>query len=736
MSKDWTQRWPELLAGAGEEARRLQHGHLGVEHVFLALLRERDAAALLEAQGLEPATVRENLRREAGVGLATPSAPLALTPRLTAILERAEALGSEPTSVLQALLAEGESLPARYLRSLGQEPATLLARKPSTAGTDTTHVSMAPLPFPLTAPTPTLDEWGRDLTHLARQGELGDAIGREKEIRQVATILTRTQKASPLLLGEPGVGKTAIVEGLASLIARGEAGPILADRRIVELDVAGLLAGTSHRGEFEQRVRLVLKEAAQAPEVVLFIDEIHTLTGAGMTSSGALDAAGMFKPALARGEIRCIGATTQAEYARYIRKDPALERRFSPIVVEELGEEATLAVLGHVSARILAKHARRGRTVALAPDVLAAAYKLTGRYVRDRQQPDKAIDALDLACARAVVEDRPEVTAADVAQVVSDWTGIPAGRLSDDEERRYGGMEDALKARVVGQDPAVDEVSRAVRMALAGLKPARRPIGVFLFLGPTGVGKTRLAKELAAFLFASENALVRFDMNEFQERHTVSTLIGSPTGYVGSEQGGLFGEALRRHPYCVVLLDEIEKAHPDVMNLFLSAFDEGRITDSRGRVVDCSNALFVLTSNLREDARMGYTATAASGSTQRRAVARHLRPELVNRLTEIVTFAPLDRAALGRILDLLLAEKEKALRDARQITLAVDPAVKELVIDEGFDPELGARPLERALDTLLMKPLSGALFRGEVRPGAVRAVLRGGQVAFEAGGQP
>jgi ATP-dependent Clp protease ATP-binding subunit ClpC len=729
MSRDWTERWPDLLAGAGEEARRLKHGHLGVEHVFLALLRDSHASALLEAQGLEPAKVREALRREAGLGLTTSTVPLEPTPRLTTILERAEALGPEPgtTSVLQALLDEGQSLPARYLRSLGQDPATLLTRQAAAADTDATHTSLAPVHFP----TPTLDEWGRDLTNLARLGELGDAVGREKEIRQVATILTRTQKASPLLLGEPGVGKTAIVEGLAVLIAREEGGPFLAGRRIVELDVAGLLAGTSHRGEFEQRVRQVLKEAAQAPDVVLFIDEIHTLTGAGMTSSGALDAAGMFKPALARGEIRCIGATTQAEYARYIRKDPALERRFSPIVVEELGEEETLSVLRHVSRRILAKHARHGRTLALAPEVLASALKLTSRYVRDRQQPDKSIDALDLACARAVVDERPEVTIADVAQVVSDWTGIPAGRLSDDEERRYAGMEEVLKARVVGQDPAVDEVSRAVRMALAGLKPARRPIGVFLFLGPTGVGKTRLAKELAAFLFSSENALARFDMNEFQERHSVSTLIGSPTGYVGSEQGGLFSEALRRHPYCVVLLDEIEKAHPDVMNLFLAAFDEGRITDNRGRVIDCSNALFVLTSNLREEVRMGYGTTASAGAAPRRALARHLRPELVNRITEIVTFAALDRKALASILELLLAEKEKALQEMRQITLAVDPAVKELVIDDGFDPQLGARPLERALDTLLMKPLSDALFRGELRPGPVRAVLREGQVAFE-----
>ena len=740
-----------MIEAARGEARRLRHGHLGVEHLFLALLEDEAVAARLGAHGLDAPALRDAVRREAGTGRAGAAATLAPTPRLSALLARAGGASAAP-ALLRALLEDGDSLPARYLRALGHEPPLLLdAPAEEAEDADATRVSgtavsvpapppsppaaaqRSPAPaVPITFPTPTLDEWGRDLTKLARLGELGDAIGRDKEIRQVVTVLTRTQKASPLLLGEAGVGKTAIVEGLAVLIARGQGGSFLSGRRIVELDVAGLLAGTSYRGQFEERVRQVLKEATQAREVILFIDEIHTLMGAGVTSSSSVDAAGMFKPALARGEVRCIGATTQDEYARHIRKDPALERRFSPIQVDELGDEATRAVLVHVARRILDRHAQQGRTLELAPEVVPSALKLTGRYVRDRHQPDKAIDALDLACARVVVDGRTAVTAADVAQVVSDWTGIPAGRLSADEERRYAGMEEALKERVVGQDRAVVEVSRAVRLSLAGLKPARRPLGVFLFMGPSGVGKTRLAKELAAFLFSSEDALLRFDMNEFQESHTVSTLIGSPPGYVGSEKGGVFSEALRRRPYSVVLLDEIEKAHPDVMNVFLAAFDEGRITDNQGRLVDCANALFVLTSNLREEARMGYTAGEAN---PRRALTRHLRPELVNRITEVVAFAPLGRPELLRILELLLAEREHALREARQIALTLDPAVKELVLERGFDPELGARPLERALDTLVMKPLADALFRGALGGGTVRAILRAGEVAFETGAQ-
>jgi ATP-dependent Clp protease ATP-binding subunit ClpC len=573
-----------------------------------------------------------------------------------------------------------------------------------------------------------LDQWGRDLNKLARMGKLADATGRDAEIAQVITILARTQKSNPLLLGEAGVGKTAVVEGLAWRIVNDRVPSVLRGKRIVEITMGTLEAGMEFRGQFEERVRQVLNEATGAPEVILFIDEMHTIVGAGSYSGHSADAAQMFKPALGRGDISCIGATTQDEYARFLRKDTALERRFTPVNINELSPEATLAVLNKVAPRIVEKQASRGQYLKVEPEALEAAMVLTGRYVRDRHQPDKSIDAIDIACARAVVWGHPRVTAEDIAAVVSGWTGIPAGELAGNEQARLTRMEETLAGRVVGQDAAIRAICRSVRARLVGLKQPNRPIGVFLFIGPSGVGKTQLAKELAAFLFHTPEALIRFDMNEYQEKYTVSNLIGSPRGYIGSEQGGQFTEALRRRPYSVVLLDEIEKAHPDILNLFLAVFDEGRITDNLGRVIDCSNAVFILTSNMATG-KMGHK---LKGSEPRALAAQFLRPELVNRITDVIAFDSLGRPELARILDRILQEKTVGFERGRKITVKVDQSVKDLILDSRFDPLMGARPLEREVDKLVVQPLVDAIFAGTVAPGRVRASTEIGKVVFVA----
>jgi ATP-dependent Clp protease ATP-binding subunit ClpC len=545
------------------------------------------------------------------------------------------------------------------------------------------------------------------------------------------TILARTQKSNPMLLGEAGVGKTAIIEGLALRMSEGRVPGILQGKRIVELAMGSLTAGTSLRGQFEDRLDKIVKEATGAHEVILFIDEIHTLMGAGSTRDSSNDAAQMLKPALARGDISCIGATTQDEYDRFIRKDPALERRFSPVTIGELAPDATLAVLKKVAERIVARHGEGGQHLEITPEALRAAVTLTGRYVKDRHQPDKSIDAVDIACADAVVKGRSRVGVDDLAKVVSDWTGIPAERLTREELERYSAMEETLRQRVVGQDEAVAAVSRRVRAALAGLKAANRPIGVFLFMGPSGVGKTKLAKELATFLFDTPEALIRFDMNEYHDAHTVSNLIGSTRGYVGSESGGLFTEAMRRRPYSVVLLDEIEKAHPDVFNVFLPVFDEGHITDNRGRPVDCANAVFIMTSNIGA----GDTDFQSIDRDALRHLAeRFMRPELVNRITDVVVgFTPLKMDHLAAILEQILAEKAESFLNAQNIVLTVDDAVKLMILDSSYDARMGARPLERAVDEMIVQPLVDSIFACQVAGSHIQAIVENAQVVFKAG---
>jgi ATP-dependent Clp protease ATP-binding subunit ClpC len=774
----WRARCPAILEAAAEEARRLKHSYVGVEHLINAITRQPGGPGemLLQSVRLDPGVVRNSLRTESGAGKQEATGFPELTPRLRNVLMLAEQRSGSgavlsDAQVLRAIFEEGDSLPVRYLASLGHDPATFRARLDqwgSMNSPDTTRLgedmqfpnqtlisshqqpcfpssTVGPSPpamagpsiapqtqVPQSMPTPTLDEWGRDLSKLARLGRISEAIGREAEIEQLITILARTQKSNPLLLGEAGVGKTAVVEGLAWQIANGQVPPVLRGRRIVEIEMGGLTAGTSLRGQFEERVKNVISEATNAPEVILFIDEIHTIVGAGK-GEGASDAAQMFKPALARGDVSCIGATTNDEYARYLRKDPALERRFSPVTLKEMEPRATLEVLQKVAPRIVEKQAAKGQALILAPDTLWAAVTLTDKYVRDRHQPDKSIDAVDIACARAVVKGHTRVTAADIAHVVSEWTGIPATRLSSDEMERYYGMESVLNQRVIGQAQGVAVICRSVRTALAGMKAPNRPIGVFLFVGPSGVGKTKLAKELAAFIFGTSEALTRFDMNEYQEKHSINNLIGSPRGYVGSEQGGQLTEALRRRPYSVVLLDEIEKGHADVFNLFLSVFDDGRITDNSGRVVDCSNAIFIMTSNISERAERPVGYNVSEQSDLRALAGQFLRPELVNRITEIVRFAPLGRNELSQILDQLLSEKMEGFRAARNITVNIDESAKDIVLGADLDPRMGARPLERAVDQLIVQPLVDAIFSGKITRGEATVTAPAGKIVISSG---
>jgi ATP-dependent Clp protease ATP-binding subunit ClpC len=561
----------------------------------------------------------------------------------------------------------------------------------------------------------------------------------------MVVVLARTMKSNPLLLGEAGVGKTAIVEGLAWRIAQGRVPPVLTGKRIIEVDMGSLTAGTSLRGQFEERIVGIVKEASNAPEVVLFIDEVHTIVGAG-DREGAQDAAQLLKPALARGDISCIGATTQDEYRKFIRQDAALERRFSPVTISELTAEACIAVLEKVAPRIVGKHASRGQSLTVEPAALQAAVTLTDRYVKDRHQPDKCIDALDIACARAAVQERTSVTLDDIASVVAEWTGIPARQLTADERQRLLDMERVLSARVIGQDEAVAAVARRVRTALAGMKAPNRPVGVFLFLGPSGVGKTQLAKELARFLFGTTEALTRVDMGEYQEKEKAWSLIGAARGYKDSGQGGVLTEAIRKRPFGVVLLDEIEKAHPDIFNIFLAAFDDGRLTDGSGKIIDCSNVIFVLTSNLgasgRDAAPVGFAAKAsdhaeAKQDRLRQRAATYLRPELVNRITEVVEFQPLSPASLVAVLDIVLAEQSGRLAD-EGIRIHLTEAARRLLLDRGYDPMMGARPLERAVERLLVGPLADALLASQVAAGevVVDADGDGDRLAFRQGGGP
>ena len=759
-----------LLEAAIHESRRLRHNYIGTEHLFNALsqLSGSVTSHLLRTFGLDPREVRNTIRREAGAGNDEVGQRPPLTPRLHRVLAMAiymaDDMGQTHVSEAQALLAllqEGEGLAVRVLRQLGVNISEWINQLVDAIVAEdeafSVQVSWGLLneggaPDDEGAPqrggdgermpTPLLDKYGRDLTELARQGKIGPAIGRDKEIRMVARTLRRSQKNNPLLLGDSGVGKTAVVEGLAYNIAHDLAPEFLRGHRIVSLEVGMLVAGTSLRGQFEERLVGIVDEVKNAPDVILFIDEIHTIVGAGDTVDSNLDAANILKPALARGEITCIGATTFEEYRKAIAKDPALDRRFRTIDIREQTVSEALVVVEHLYPRYEAHHGVR-----ILPEAREAAVRLSARYIHDRRLPDKALDLLDEACARLAVQSSTDlggaegvtwvVTAQTVTEVLSEWTGIPAHELTADERRRFAGMVDALRRRVVGQDHALEAVADAVKTNRAGLGDPRRPVGVFLFLGPSGVGKTELAKALAAFLFNDEDALIRLDMSEFHDEHTVARLIGAPPGYKGMEQGGQLTEALRRRPYSVVLLDEVEKAAPEVFDLFLQVFDEGRLTDARGHTIDARHACWIMTSNIgtAEVGRgLGFAAEPERLPDYDYHLRKHFRPEFLNRLDDIVIFRPLSKETLEAILDLQLQEVHARLQ-AQHLTLQLEPSARALLLRKGYDPANGARPLRRAIQHLLTRPLSAALLEERFGAGeVVRVVAEGDELVLHGAG--
>jgi ATP-dependent Clp protease ATP-binding subunit ClpA len=785
--KEIREKCREILSRAAEESRRLRHNYIGVEHVFMALTRNEqgETARLLRRANLNPSQVRREIRREVGMGDDQPGEVLPVTPRCSMVLSIAIFLADQHTSevhewnVLMAILQEGESLPVRKLIEMGMDVNLWLQRMlnedfenalPSESHDEDDDFDLDDDLFgaeevyeidseevdeviangwskPVTddekelAATPMLNRYGRDLTAQARSGKLSPAVARDVEIRALARTLARSKKNNPLLLGDAGVGKTAIVEGLAYAIANRTAPRPLLDRRIVQIEIGTLVAGTSLRGQFEERLIGIVEEVKRsAGRIILFIDEIHTIVGAGDTIDSNLDAANILKPALARGEINCIGATTHEEYRRAIAQDRALERRFRTLDVKEPSPADAVLILSDQRQRLEAHH-----NVRIAQTTIQRAVELSVRYLPDRRLPDKALDLLDEACARVVIRsvspdestsEPLEVTPREVMEVLAEWTGIPINELSMDEKRRLIDLEAALERRVIGQSEAVRVVAEAVRMARAGLNDPNRPLGVFLFVGPSGVGKTQLAQALAEFLFGREDAMLRLDMSEFHDSHTVARLIGSPPGYRESSRGGQLTDGLRRNPYCVVLLDEVEKAAPEVFDLFLQIFDEGRLSDAHGRPVDARHAVFIMTSNIgtRENAKMlGFGAHTSDAPLPDFTLylRQHFRPEFLNRLDEIVTFRPLTRPVLAQILDLQLSELRRRLA-AQRLTLRLDDSAVDLLLRVGYDPINGARPLRRALERLLARPLSNLILQDAFAPNSeIVASAQGDVLTFQ-----
>jgi ATP-dependent Clp protease ATP-binding subunit ClpC len=811
MWQRFTERARKVIFYAQEEAQRMGESQVGTEHLLLGLIRETDsvAARILDRLGVSMQRIRSEIERYAPRGDARPGQEMQLTPRAKRVIDLAydEArqlnnnyIGTE--HLLLGLIREGEGLAARVLHKLGVDLER--ARREVMQLQDHEGHS-SPAPRSQRSRTPTLDEFGRDLTELARQGKLDPVIGRHTEVERVMQILARRTKNNPVLVGPPGVGKTAIVEGLAQRIIHGDVPDALKNKRIVALDLAGLVAGTKYRGEFEERMKRVLEEVRKAQgEVVLFIDELHTLVGAG-AAEGAIDASNIMKPALARGELQCIGATTMDEYRKYIERDAALERRFQPVQVREPSQEEAIEILKGLRDRYESHH-----RVIITDSAIEAAVRLSSRYINDRFLPDKAIDLVDEASSRVRLQqslpplelrrakgklemldkdiqslrqqghyeqaaelerrrrellddiERMEeeweaqrqemttlVTEHDVAQIVQSWTGIPVSRLVEGETQKLLRIEEELHKRVIGQHEAVSAVARALRRARSGLKDPKRPMGTFIFLGPTGVGKTELARALAAYLFDNENNLIRIDMSEYMERFNVSRLIGAPPGYVGYEEGGVLTEAVRRQPYSVVLLDEIEKAHPDVFNLLLQVMEDGRLTDSQGHTVDFRNTIIIMTSNVGvrsivEEDGVGFRKSRTSPDDPRAYEAmknrmldemkKLFRPEFLNRVDEVIVFHPLTREEILQIVDLMVGRVQEQLQSHR-MQLILEPAVKELLAEKGYDPNFGARPLRRVVQQLIEDPLSEQLLLGRFEEGdTIMARLNeAGEIVFVKG---
>ena len=816
----FTPRAEEALRLSQESAEELGHGYVGSEHLLLGLLREEEGLAhrVLTEYGLTDEMILSVLRRSVGAGLAGTAPSQGLTPRAKGVVElavsEAARMGSPMIGtehLLMGILREGGNMALRILRTVGVDPKKMYssivqkineAPKAAPAGTVSSAKDSG-------KKGSALEEFTRDLTESARAGRLDPVIGRDEEIRRVIQILSRRTKNNPVLIGEPGVGKTAIAEGLAERIAAADVPEELLDKRVLSLDLSGMVAGTKYRGEFEERIKKTIDEVKKAGNVILFIDELHTIVGAG-SAEGAVDAANILKPALSRGEIRVVGATTLDEYRKYIEKDAALERRFQPVTVGEPSPEATLEILKGLRDKYEAHH-----KLTITDEALEAAVSLSRRYINDRFLPDKAIDLMDEAASqvrmsaestspdlksleekinalhrekadaiaaqdyekaaqlrdleqkytqqvdierenwkKSLSTNRGSVGAEDIAKVVAGWTGIPVTRLTEDESMRMLRLEETLHKRVVGQDEAVTAVAKAIRRSRVGLKDPKRPIGSFLFLGPTGVGKTELCKTLAETMFGDENAMIRLDMSEYMEKHTVSRLVGSPPGYVGHEEGGQLTEKVRRKPYSVVLFDEIEKAHPDVWNILLQILEDGIVTDSQGRRVDFKNTIIVMTSNVgaknitAAETPLGFHSgdkSAEEDETKRyerirQAVMDDLkktfRPEFLNRIDEIIVFRQLTQENIREIASRMLQVTGRRMAE-QGITLDVDDdALTELARD-GFDPQYGARPLRRSIQNLVEDAVAEQMLEGRLRSGDTAHVrLKDGKVVIESESAP
>ena len=796
MFERFTEKAIKVIMLAQEEARRLGHNFVGTEQILLGLIGEGTgvAAKVLKSMGVNLKDARIEVEKIIGRGSGFVAVEIPFTPRAKRVLElsleEARQLGHNyigTEHLLLGLIREGEGVAARVLENLGVDLSKVRTQVIRMLG-ETAEVG-APTSGGRTK-TPTLDEFGSNLTQMASEGKLDPVVGRAKEIERVIQILGRRTKNNPVLIGEPGVGKTAIAEGLASRIANNDIPDILEDKRVVTLDIGLLVAGTKYRGEFEERLKKIMDEIRSAGNVILVIDEVHTLIGAG-AAEGAIDAANILKPALARGELQCIGATTLDEYRKHIERDAALERRFQPVMVGEPTVTETIEILYGLRERYEQHHKLK-----ISDEAVEAAAKLSDRYISDRYLPDKAIDLIDEAGSRVrlinsqlppaakeldkelrqVLKDKddavrsqdfdragelrdremeikaeiraianakktesttrddsasPVVTEEDIAQIVASWTGVPVNKLTESESEKLLHMEDTLHNRLIGQEEAVKAVSRAIRRARVGLKNPNRPIASFVFSGPTGVGKTELAKSLAAYFFGSEDAMIRLDMSEYMERHTVSKLIGSPPGYVGYNEGGQLTEAVRRRPYTVVLFDEIEKAHPDVFNMLLQILEDGRLTDAKGRTVDFKNTLLILTSNIgskvieKGGTGLGFFDTqeneAEAQYTRIRSLVneelkQYFRPEFLNRLDEIIVFRQLTKDEVKEISDIML--KEVVGRLAEQgIILEVTERFKDRLVEEGYNPSYGARPLRRAIMRLLEDSLAEEILSGRISDG-------------------
>jgi ATP-dependent Clp protease ATP-binding subunit ClpC len=786
----FSERARRVLTLAQEEAQHFNHTYIGTEHILLGLLREDEGvgAKVLANLGVGLSKARSAVEFIIGRGEKPSTTEIGLTPRAKRVIELAidEArhlghnyIGTE--HLLLGLLREGGGVAADVLDSFGITLERARAETARVLGEGATRAR----PARTTSRTPALDQLGIDLTAAATAGKLDPVIGRHKEIERVIQILSRRTKNNPALIGEPGVGKTAIVEGLAHRIIAGDVPETLEGKRIVTLDMGALVAGTKYRGEFEERLKKVIDEIKTAGNCVLFIDEFHTMVGAG-AAEGAVDAANILKPSLARGELQCIGATTLDDYRKYVERDAALERRFQPVLVEEPSVDETLEILRGIKERYEEHH-----QLTISDEALSSAATLSARYIPDRFLPDKAIDLIDEAASRVRIkrrtmpitlkeakraqesvhkdkeaalaaqqyeyaaelrqrelqieekikqieeewqaereQEKPVVTAEDIAEVVSMWTGIPVVQLASDETSRLLHMEEALHKRIVGQDEAINTISRAVRRARAGLKDPRHPIGNFIFLGPTGVGKTELVRALAEFMFGSEDTLIRLDMSEFMEKHTVARLVGAPPGYVGYDEGGQLTEAVRRKSYCAILLDEIEKAHPDVFNILLQIFDDGHLTDAKGRRVDFRNSIIVMTSNIgaqliRKGSSIGFAAHSDESKTRQMDYERMkekllgelkktFSPEFLNRIDGVVVFHSLTKEHIRKIVDLMLAQVSQQLAE-KEVKLEVTDAAKDFIGEKGYDEVFGARPLRRVIQDLVEDKLSEAVLRNEFK---------------------